>query len=122
MASIYNPIQSVNGGEVPCPSTYECIESDVSAADAGRTEDGLMHKMMIGRKVHLQLAWNNISTHDASVILNAFTAQEYFSVEYLDPKQGVFVTKTFYVGDRSVPSYSTRLGIWQNVTFNIIER
>lgn len=122
MASLYNPLQSVNGVEVPCPSGYEYIESDVSASDAGRTEDTLMHKMMVGRKVHLQLSWNNVTTAQVSTILNAFTAQEYFVVEYLDPKIGTFAAKTFYVGDRSAPAYSVAMGLWQNVSFNIIEQ
>ena len=117
----YNPLESVGGVAVPCPSTYEYKLSDVSAADAGRTEDGLMHKMRIGQKVHLQLAWNGITTANASTILNAFN-NEYISVKYLDPMQNSYVTKTFYVGDRSVPAYSVRLGLWQNISFNVIER
>lgn len=118
----YNPIQSVGGVIVPCPSAYKWIESDVSDSDAGRTEDAKMHKMMIARKVHLELEWHNITTVEASTILQAFTAHEYFQVNYLDPKQNGFTTKTFYVGDRNAPAYNTMLGIWSNVAFNIIEQ
>ena len=117
----YNPIQSVDGATVPCPSSYEYKLSDVSAADAGRTEDGLMHKMRIAQKVHLELKWQNIKTSDVSTILTAFNP-EYISVNYLDAMSGSYQTKTFYVGDRSVPSYNTALGIWSNVAFNIIEQ
>lgn len=118
----YNPIRSVGGATVPCPSSYQWQESDVSSADAGRTEDGLMHKELISRKISIELGWQNISTADASTILNAFTASEYLSITYLDPKANSFQTKTFYVGDRTAPAYNTRLGIWSNVSFNIIER
>lgn len=121
MATEYNPIQSVGGVEVPCPSSYEWKLSDVSAADAGRTEDAKMHKLRIAQKVHLELAWQNISTAKASIILNAFNP-EYINVTYLDPKSNAYLTKRFYVGDRSVPSYNVRLGIWSNVAFNIIEQ
>lgn len=117
----YNPIKSVDGAVVPCPSSYEYKLSDVSSADAGRTEDGKMHKEKIAQKVHLELAWQNITTDAASVILNAFDP-EYIRVRYLDPKANGYQTKTFYVGDRSVPSYNVRLGIWSNVSFNIIEQ
>lgn len=117
----YNPIQSVDGATVPCPSSYEYKLSDVSAADAGRTEDGLMHKMRIAQKVHLELKWQNIKTSDVSTILTAFNP-EYISVNYLDAMSGSYQTKTFYVGDRSVPSYNTALGLWSNVAFNIIEQ
>ena len=119
----YNPIKSVGGySNIPCPSTYKWNESDVSDSDAGRTEDAKMHKMMIAKKIHLELEWQNVNTSEASTILSAFTASEYFSVNYLDPKAGGYLTKTFYVGDRSVPSYSVLLGIWSNVAFNIIEQ
>ena len=118
----YNPIKSVGGTTIPCPSSFEWQESDISDSDAGRTEDGDMHKMMIGQKVHINLAWQNVTTAQASIILKAFTRQEYFSVNYLDPKENQYLTKTFYVGDRSAPSYNTLLGIWENVSFNIIEQ
>ena len=117
----YNPIRSVDGVAIPCPSAYQYKLSDVSAADAGRAEDGSMHKMRITQKVHLELSWQNITTAQASTILTAFDP-EYFDVNYLDPKAGGYVTKRFYAGDRSVPSYNTLLGVWSNVSFNIIEQ
>lgn len=117
----YNPIKSVNGVQIPCPSSYQWKLSDVSAADAGRTEDTIMDKMRIGQKVHLELAWQNITHAAASTILTAFNP-EYFSVTYLDAMSGTYKTKTFYAGDRSSPSYNVRLGLWSNVSFNIIER
>jgi len=118
----YNPIRDVGGVTIPCPSTYVYNESDVSAADAGRTEDAVMHKMMIAKKVHLELAWQNVRTSVVSAVLQAFTASEYFSVTYLDPKANAYLTKTFYVGDRSAPAYNVKLDIWSNVSFNIIEQ
>ena len=119
----YNPIQSVGAyTNIPCPSSFQWKESDVSASDAGRTEDAKMHKMMIAKKVHLELAWQNVTTAEASTILQAFTASEYFNVNYLDPKANAYLTKTFYVGDRTAPAYNTLKGIWSNVSFNIIEQ
>ena len=123
MADQYSPIQSVGSStNIPTPSSFEWKESDVSDKDAGRTEDAKMHKMMIATKVHLELAWQNVTTANASTILSAFTASEYFDVNYLDPKVGGYTTKTFYVGDRSSPSYNARMGLWSNVSFNIIEQ
>lgn len=119
----YSPIQSVNGVTVPCPSAYQYKLSDVSAADAGRTEAAVMDKMRIAQKVHLELEWWNVPTETASAILQAFDA-EYFNVTYLDVKAGGFQTKQFYAGDRSSPlyNYSIRTGVWSKVAFNIIER
>lgn len=116
-----NPINSVNGASIPCPSSYTWELEDISASDAGRTEDTVMHKNRIGQVVALNLSWQNISTAKASQILNAFNP-EYISVNYLDPKSGGYVTSTFYVGNRSAPMYNATLGLWSNVSFKIIKR
>ena len=63
---LYNPIQSVDGVAVPCPSKYDWKLSDVSDGDAGRTEDGLMHKMEVAQKVHIELEWQNIGDSAAA--------------------------------------------------------
>lgn len=118
----YNPIKSVGGvTNLPVPSKYDWKLSDVSAADAGRTEDALMHKMMIAQKVHIELEWQNVSDSAARQILAAFNASEYLNVNYYDYKAMAYQTKTFYVGDRSVTSYNRVRGIG-TVSFNIIEQ
>lgn len=35
---------------------------------------------------------------------------------------GGYRSSEFYIGDRSTPMYSSKLDIWSNLTFNIIER
>jgi len=116
-----NPIRSVNGVTVKCPSSYVYDLQDISAADAGRTEDTVMDKMRIGQAVKLELSWNALSTSEISTILNAFNP-EYITVEYLDAMNGGYRTSVFYVGDRTAPMYSTLLDLWNNVSFNLIER
>lgn len=118
---VRNPISSVDGVGIPCPSSYLWKLEDVSAADAGRTEDTVMHKKRIGQLVGLELSWQNISTSKASQILQAFNP-EYITVCYLDPMSGGYVTSEFYVGNRSVSMYNAACDIWSNVTFNIIKR
>ena len=115
-----NPLVSVGGVSVPSPSKYNWKLSDVSDADAGRTEDGKMHKMRIAQKVHIELEWKNLSDSDASTILNAFQP-EYISIQYFDYKEMSFQTKTFYVGDRSVNAYNRARQI-SDIQFNIIEQ
>lgn len=117
----YNPIQSVDGVTIPCPSSYVYKLSDISAADAGRTEDTTMDKMRIGQCVHLELQWNYLTDAEVATILGAFNP-EYISVTFRDAKANNFRTSTFYVGDRTAPLYNTSVGRWTNVSFNIIER
>ena len=116
----FNPIQSVGSTVVPAPSKYDWKLSDVSAADAGRTEDALMHKMRIAQKVHIELEWQNVSDADAGTILTAFQP-EYINIQYYDYKALTFLTKRFYVGDRTVSSYNRAKGI-STISFNIIEQ
>lgn len=51
----YNPIRSVNGKAVKCPSGYKYSLNDISASDAGRTEDTNMDKKRIGQCVKLEM-------------------------------------------------------------------
>ena len=116
-----NPIRSVDGKSVKCPSSYLWKLEDVSASDAGRTEDTMMHKKRIGQLVGIELSWQNIPTSEVSAILKAFNP-EYIKVCYLDAMQGKYVTSEFYVGNRSAPMYNAAKGLWRNVSFNLIER
>ena len=116
-----NPLKSVGGETVKCPSQYKWEQIDVSASDAGRTEDGLMHKKKIRTVDGITLEWVYPTTTELKAILAAFSA-EYISITYLSPTAGDFVTKTFYVGDRSSPMYNSTLNRWENVSFKIVER
>ena len=120
MADQYNPIQTVDGAEVPCPSKYEWSVNDVSDSDAGRTEDGKMHKMRVARKRKLELEWKNKDISVIHDVLVAF-APEYVTVKCLDPLAGGWATKVFYSGDQKAAAYNTRLGIW-TASFNVIEQ
>ena len=81
---------------VPDPSELTWGEQDVSSSDAGRTHDSgaTMQKMLITRKIKLQLKWTNRTAAEIGAILRAFDA-EYFYVRYLDAKSGTFQTRCF---------------------------
>lgn len=116
-----NPIISVDGAAILCPSTYEYSLSDISESDAGRTEDTVMDKQRIGQCVTLKLAWTYLSTSELSAILQAFQP-EYINVTYLDGLHGAYLTSEFYVGDRTAPLYNAKIDLWEKLSFNIIER
>ena len=110
---------------IPCPSAYSWKLSDISASDAGRTEDGKMHKKRLtgtaGQKRHLELEWVNIYRAQASAIMVPFNS-EYFTIRYWDVLDNAYKTGTFYSGDRESPMYNMALGIQSSVKFNIIEQ
>ena len=82
----YNPIRSVDGKAIKCPSGYKYSLNDISASDAGRTEDTNMDKKRIGQCVKLEMEWQNVSIEDAAAIIQAFNP-EYVKICYLDARQ-----------------------------------
>lgn len=113
----------VDGVDMPNPSKMQWSLQDVSIGESGRDDTGYMYKGRITQKVKLELSWTAVSPSVASTILNAFNP-EYVSVRYFDPKANAYQIKTFYVGDRSVPTkiWATNQKIFETVSFDIIER
>ncbi len=115
---------------VKTPSSMTWSVQDISAPDAGRTLDGLMHKERLplpnGQKRKCQLKWNFVRFGEESkALLKAFTP-EYVDVSYPDPQEGEIVTKVFYTGDKEI-----QFATWwddvdkcylTNLAFNIIEQ
>ncbi len=116
----YNPIKSVGGVQIPCPAVYEWSLNDISASDAGRTEDTVMWKKRVGQCAKVHLEWHYVDDAAAQTILSAFNG-EYISIQYVDAMRGTR-TSVFYVGDRSSVMYNHKLGLWENISFDIIER
>jgi len=115
---------SIDGVELPDPSEYTYGLMDISASDAGRTEDSVMQKNRVAQKRKLNLGWQNIRPEVASTILTAINP-EYLNVTYYDVMDGAMETREFYVGDRSAPYqwwHGTNGRIFSKLTFNLIER
>lgn len=116
-----NPIRSVDGAYIAVPSIYKPDASDVSESNAGRTEDTTMHKLMLGTCDHIGLSWAYLDSTAAQEIMAAF-APQYFSVEYLNVRNGAYRTSVFYCGDKNIEMVQTPIGMRWNLSFNIIER
>lgn len=131
----YNPIKSVvavniDGSPVagavtytnmPIPVKYEYQVTDNSAPDAGRTEDQAMHKMKIGQSVKITVGWKYLSGADMKSLLTIYDS-EYINAEVLSPKDNAWITKRFYVGDRSAPLWNSTRGLWEGLDFSLIQQ
>lgn len=106
-----------------CPSKFGWKKSDVSASDAGRTDDTEMHKNRIGKARSLSLGWINLSKEEIHKILTAFDP-EYVGVRYWDPLSGLDDTRIFYTGDMNadVRSWVKGRERYSSLSFEIIER
>ena len=114
---------TVDGVEIPCPSTFEWGLQDISAAESGRTDDTIMHKNRVGQKRKISLGWQATNWETTSKIMQAFNP-EYVSVKYPDMLSGKYETRTFYVGDRTAPVKLWWVGkkLIETISFDIIER
>lgn len=113
----------VNGVPVKTPSKYHPVLQDISASDAGRTDDMVMHKNRVGQKWKISLAWNGTTPEETASILQAFDP-EYFMVTFINPKTNSTETREFYSGDRSAPMKQWFVGgkLYEQISFDIIER
>lgn len=133
MSNPYNPIKSVTPidqygnelgsavTEIPVPSSYKYKLIDVSSSEAGRTEDMDMHKNRLGQTVRVDLGWVAQDLANGAIILNAFNA-EYLKIEFLDTKAGGWIIKEFYVGDRDANLWNAYKGVWDSISFPIIQK
>ena len=113
----------VDGKRIKCPSKFKWKKSDISAKNAGRTNDTKMHKNRVGEKRTLGLGWINLSKQEIQEVLSAFDP-EYVTVQYWDPKAGYDVAKVFYTGDMEADVGWWRKGRerYSTLGFDIVEQ
>lgn len=93
----------VNGRAIqPDPSELSIDLMSISASDAGRTEDGVMHTNYVGAKRKLTIKWPAIEKESASAVIQPFLP-EHISITYYDPYDAATETRTFYTGDKKMP-------------------
>lgn len=120
-----NPMITVDGVVMPCPSAFTYGLQDVSASESGRVEDenATMYKNRITQKTKLSLGWAGKDWATCSKILQAFNP-EYIHVTYPDLLTGKYETKEFYSGDKTAPYkwWWDGKNIVELLSFDIIER
>lgn len=114
----------IGGVTVKPPQKFNVGIQTIDADSSGRNASGKMVRNTIADKIKLDCEWGPLSDSEASLLLNAVN-KTFFTVTYPDPKDGI-VTKTFYVGDRSTPSYSWNSLFsqikWEGLSMNFIEQ
>ena len=112
-------IVSINGVQLPTPTTYSVDYSDVDSPDTGRSEDGMLHRSRVRSGLaKVKLEWRQLNTDKADLILNAITPDSFTVVYYF----GVQKTATMYAGDKSceLVRISYEQAKW-NIKVNLIE-
>ncbi len=114
----------INGVAIAAPKTFKVDISDIDG-ESNRNAKGDLIRDRIATKRKLNCEWPPLEMNEISVLLKA-VKDVYFTVEYPDPMEGMFITKTMYVGDRSIPMYwydkSKNKYLWQGLNMNFIEK
>jgi hypothetical protein len=112
---------SINGVDLPTPSSYKIPQSDLDSSDAGRNEAGYLQRDRIRQGVYkVELEWKAIKSADADRILNAVKPSAVNATIFTT---GGIKTKRMYVGDRdvSIARYWKKDDVRWDVSFNLIE-
>ena len=112
----------VNGVAMPTPKSFTVNISDLDG-ESNRNANGDLIRDRIATKRKLEIEYPPLDPSDISLILKAISPV-FISVEYPDPQEGGFITKTMYAGDKSSPMYSIINGQpkWSGLKFNLIEK
>lgn len=111
----------INGVAVKPPQKFQVGIQDIDG-ETGRNANGNMVRDRITTKRKLDCEWGMLTQDEMSQLLSAVSL-EFIEVSYPDPILGE-TTKTFYVGDRTAPSYSftDKFKPWSGAKFNLVER
>lgn len=95
----------INGVAFPYPDKDSGLQQVSTLVDSARTADGVMRGERIGRDVgKIELTWSVLTPETWSKMLQIF--QNFtFSVRYIDMVTNDWVTRKFYVGDRSAQPF-----------------
>lgn len=83
-------------------AAYESGKQTIATmVDQARTADGIVRGAVIAKASKIDLKWRVLSPEVWKDICTFFNKHFYFDATYLDMETNSFVTKKFYVGDRS---------------------
>lgn len=108
------------------PTALQWSISDVEGKDgSGINQCGQAFRDIIARKQQLACSWGAMTTEELKTLLDVLN-QTFFSLEYMDPSEGQFVTGEFYVASKSAPAYSydkaTGTWLWSGLSATLVER
>lgn len=115
----------INGVQIKAPKSFNFGVMDLDG-ESTRNARGKMTRDIIRKGIRkIELEWGPLSDGEIAMILQNVTGT-FFSVTYPDALTGGQRTGTFYVGDRSAPSYSWndkyKSMKWNGLTMNFIEQ
>lgn len=95
----------INDIAFPYPDKDSGLQTVATLVNSARTADGVMRGEKIGRdQSKIELTWNVLTPEVWSHMLQQFEDFS-FTIRYIDMVTNDWVTRKFYVGDRSARPY-----------------
>jgi len=112
----------INGVAIAAPSVFQVDIADIDG-ETRRNARGDLIRDRVAVKRKLNCEWPPLTMGEISTLLQA-VKDVFFQVTYPDPMTGRTETKTFYVGDRSMPLLLVKDGqyLWKGLKMNFIEK
>lgn len=114
-------ILTIDGVDLPAPSTFKAPLQDLDSEDTYRNELGYIQRDRIRAGIYkVPVSWKGVTNSDAVKILNAVSPAS-FKASF--PTPWGRVTKTMYAGDRDVEmiKYDNDNSIRWDISFNLTE-
>lgn len=124
---MYNGFVYINDEEFPYPSYESGLQTTITTVDSARMADGVLRAKKIGRdQSKVELTWAALTAEQWSKMLKIFKDNFYFNIRYFDMVENDWITRRFYVGDRSAQPFMVdkktgRPRYWINCQANVID-
>ena len=124
---MYNGFVYINDVEFPYPSHESGLQHTITTVDSARMADGVLRAKKIGRdQSKVELTWAALTAEQWSKMLKIFKDNFYFNIRYFDMVENNWITRRFYVGDRTAQPFMVdkntgRPRYWLNCQANVID-
>ena len=124
---MYNGFIYINDVEFPYPSYESGLQHTITTVDSARMADGVLRAKKIGRdQSKVELTWSALKAEQWSEMLKIFRDNFYFNIRYFDMVENDWITRRFYVGDRTAQPFMVdkktgRPRYWLNCQANVID-
>ena len=97
--------------------------ADLDAADSGRDESGVMHRMLVREKVgSWDFTYDYLTDEELTYLRDLFAGKAQFSFTHpVLGSSGETESCTAYMSQYSAVWKNRRTGLWRNFTFTIIQ-
>ena len=115
---------TINGKPVLTPDAEVSVSfEDLDAADSGRDESGVMHRIVVRHKVaSWGFSYSHLTEEEKAYMESLFPASASFSFGHPDRKDSSRqAVSTCYRSKYSLSWKNAATGLWSNYSFQIIE-